>query len=735
MKTRYSGIVLTLLAVGMLAGCGGSSTSSPSTSSSGPLVSGAAVKGLITGATVTVYELTTAGTLGGVVGSGTTDASGKFSFHLDSTPTGPGAIVISGTVQYKSEWTGAMVTSNSTMCAMVVDLSMGRTGLSITPLSDMACSRVRKLVSGGGTSTIAAIGTADTFVKGIYGLGASPVDVTPKFDHVADRATDGGKLAMILVALDKLRVDLIAAGKVSPASSDGIYTALSDDISDGTYDGKKDGADISLGTVSGVPVTLPFTAGSTDFVAAAGSLATDPTKVFLDATSSVADTSAISTSVSTITPGLGTVSPASVGLCATSSGAMSTLAFGGNQYLYVAARLKGVEKVDITNPAAPVVKGTADGWAGASLATHFTSTGSIGGATVVSGLTAGTQLLVFSYGETHIVLADPITGAVTWEGDLVLTNGIVSFSGGSAYIAGAIPVSGTGAWLATSDGYQFFDANASIAAGAGAAPVITATVAIDPTQQLAENLGGDVCKGMMIFAPNYNGLQVVNLTAKPNLPVGSYTADLSTASNITDTYFDGGSMDSKLGVGIMTNEDTSYASFINMNSVAASGVAASGVAATFVPAATNGTAAVTFNTTSYPQFSGSAVDSSTDQALFMAGYSSDIAVGQIQDPAVGGTWQGLTDWVDYSLSSSSTMSSYAYATDPHAVAVVNNGGKSYGYLLDGSSSPTGVVQIDMAALLAMPRAGTSGDALHQALADPTAIPVSGVAPITEIVLP
>jgi len=111
------------------------------------------------------------------------------------------------------------------------------------------------------------------------------------------------------------------------------------------------------------------------------------------------------------------------------------------------------------------------------------------------------------------------------------------------------------------------------------------------------------------------------------------------------------------------------------------------------------------------------VDPVTHQALLMAGYSNDLVVAQIQNPASvaeGDTWKGASDWVNYTF-----MSSYNYAEDPHAVAVVNNAGKSYGYLLNGSNNPVGLEQIDMGALLATPRVGSSGDDAHKPASDPT----------------
>ena len=710
----HHAILMALLPLA-LAGCGGGGGFNPlGGGGSGPLVSGSVIKGPVSGATLTVYALNTDGTYGAVLGTGTTDATGNFSFSLTAPHTGPAALVATGGT-YTSETTGATVSgAGSSLCAMAIDLSAGATGLVITPLSDMVCARAAALAAGG-TPLPTAIADADTFVMSIYGLTGRPETLRPSFTAGA-LCTDAGKLAMVLAALDKLRTGL-AGG------SDALYTALSSDIADGTFDGLSGGAAVPLGGG-----TLPFTAGSTDFVGALTSVAPS---VFTGATG--AD---ILTGGTCATTGLGAVSPASVGLEATSSGAMSTLAVGGKQFLFVAARTKGVEKVDVTDPAAPIVLGTADGWCGAAacapsptLASHF-PTSTIGGAQIIVGLPGGPQLLVFSYSATHMALVNPATGAVTWEGDLTLTNPIVGFSGGSAFIAGAIPVLGQGAWLATSDGYQLFDAAATLTAlPAGtttSAPVIASTYPIGPGQALAENLGGDIAHGL-IFAPNYGvggagAVQAINLTAKPGFPVGSYTGDPAYVPppGIPGGIHDGGSVDSKLQVGIITGEDTTNATFVDIRNVVPGSVAN-----TFAPAATNGIVNVAIGGT----FSGSAVDSSTDQALFMAGFSNDLSVGQLQDPAsvaAGGTWTGMTDWVNYTLGGGSFA--YSYAVDPHAVAVINIAGKSYGYLLNGSSFPTGVVQIDMSALLAMPR--TSPGA-HTTATDPT---VAG-GPISNIVLP
>jgi hypothetical protein len=122
----------------------------------------------------------------------------------------------------------------------------------------------------------------------------------------------------------------------------------------------------------------------------------------------------------------------------------------------------------------------------------------------------------------------------------------------------------------------------------------------------------------------------------------------------------------------------------------------------------------------------------------MAGYSDDIAVGQLQDPASvtgSATWQGLSDWRYFTLTRSPELSHYSYATDPHSVGVVYNNltKKSYGYVLDGSNNYRGVVQVDLAGFLALPDANDDSADAH-ALKSGTDPAASG-GPIREITWP
>ena len=184
-------------------------------------------------------------------------------------------------------------------------------------------------------------------------------------------------------------------------------------------------------------------------------------------------------------------------------------------------------------------------------------------------------------------------------------------------------------------------------------------------------------------------------------PIASLVPLFDKASIGTDGY----------QVGIVTNEDTDDVGFINLKTGVKTYV--TGAKSTFAPAS-GGSALAKLGG---PTLSGSAVDSDTHLVMFMAGYSSDVAVGMLQDPASvasGATWAGLTDW-RFVLN----LTGYSYARDPHAAAAIKNlsDGKAYGYLLDGGVHKA--FQIDLAAFLGAAAQGTTGSAAHQLAADPT----------------
>lgn len=655
------------------------------TGGTGQSIAGTVVKGLVSGSTVTVYVLNADGSLGAALGSATTSSTGAYTVALSSAPTGAVALVAVGGT-YVSEVDGSTVIKASDLMGALASVpATGATGVIITPLSDMMVARARALAAAG-TALADALAAAETLVKSTYGIAAGTAleTVLPTYDK-ASIGTDAFLIGLVLGSLDK-------CDSAVPALRGNLFAALSADFSDGVFDGKKAGTAITVGTGTSA---LSSTAGTSDFLSCVSGYVTTG-KAITDAGITATDVAATTTAVRTALVA-SSATPKSTGLSASSSGAISSLAYSGKQWVFIAARSQGVVAIDVTDPtaAAPTVK------VFLSLVTNFGGL-EIGGVVPLQGADHP-QLLVFAYGSKHIALVNADTGVVEYEADLPLVaTSPVSFSGGSAYIAGAIPDTGRdGAWLATADGYLFFDR---------ATRTLTTSYPLGMGSELAENLGGDTSHGML-FAPNYTpAVQLVDLTAGKSyyLDGPAFASAFPTTPGGTTTSLsepDAGSVDTGLQVGIVTNEDTDDVGFINLKTVVKTDVV--GGKSTFVPGM-GGTAVLKLN---QPTLSGSAVDSDTHLALFMAGYSSDIAVGMLQDPAsvaIGGTWVGMTDWRYVN-----NLPNYSYAADPHAVAVIKNlsNSKAYGYLLDGGSHMS--FQIDMAAVLAVPAVGTTGADQHR----------------------
>jgi len=698
----------------------------------GPVLAGTVFKGPVNGATVTAYAVGTDGSSGATLGSGVTDSSGNFTMNLTAIPSGSVRVTATGGT-YVSEEDGSTVTSTSSISGLLDSVPIaGMSGISITAASDFVNSltvgavkgltpalrlrrAARRTVRSAATpsSLTSAHANSNAALSAFYGLstGLTLETLIPKFDK-SDINSDAFKFGLVIGTLTQ-------EGKLDAATSpDDIVAALSADISDGLFDGKVAGTPVTIGK-SATP--LPFTAGTTDFLndlstyISTGIAVTSAGIVPSDVST---DTAAISTGIS-----LSPYTPAAVGLTAGSSGAIGTASFGGSQYLFVAGRQKGVIVVDITDPTktAPLVKS----WP--QIAANNFSGNSIGGVVPIPSTVSGhPQVLCYAYESKHWALLNAQTlvsgtpgtdNPVDTEGDLpLLATSPVNFSGGSAYIAGSLPSGTTGIYLATADGYYFFDLSTN---------TLGTLYPIDPSQMLAENVGGDIAHGILL-AGNYNGVQLVDLSKK-----ASYYMDLPTMTSTFGIYSaDADSVDSHLRVGIMTEEDGPNVGLLNMATITEND---STTPKSFTTT-TAGVAQILLGS-SGPIISGSAVDGTTDLALFMAGYSDDIAVGQLQDPASvssGSQWLGLTDWRFYTLTNSPSLSGYQYATDPHAVGVVFNlkTGKAYGYLLDGSVLPTGVVQVDMAGFVTLPAAGTTGDAAHQPAGDPV---TAGV--LSEIAVP
>jgi len=219
-------VVLNLFVV-LLTGCGGGGSSSdPGANTS---LSGVASKGLISGATVTVYALNAAGNQGSALATATTGSNGAYSVNL-GTYTGSILVVASGG-SYTDEATGATVSG-----ADVPVLRAALTGVSgivkaaVTPLTEIAVQKA-------GTLTAANVTDANNIVSSMIG-GVDIIVTMPADVLVSSSSTTAEKnYGLMLATISQMVSDGTAATVADAISS--IVNDLADNQLDTT------GADIS----------------------------------------------------------------------------------------------------------------------------------------------------------------------------------------------------------------------------------------------------------------------------------------------------------------------------------------------------------------------------------------------------------------------------------------------------------------------------------------------------------
>jgi hypothetical protein len=722
---------------------GGSSGSVTLSVTSGPKVAGSVFKSNVAAATVTAYAVNADGTSGTNLGSGTTDANGNFSFNLTAMPSGPVRLTATGGT-YTSESTSSSVTSTSGISAVFDSITGDTSGIAITPITEFVNSMASGTLALGKFSTFTAAHANATKVLGaFYGItaGTALETLAPAYDKTSiTSAPDAFKVGLALGTLTWQGNNLVST------SPDDLIAAMSSDISDGVWDGKNNGTQVVItgthpvkGNGTTISINLPFTTGTIDFVNALNTYVGLSTGTILD-TNGITPTD-VNPLVTVIVSGVVTspATPPAAAANASSSGAITSLSLSGHQYVVVAARSAGVAIVDVTdptNPSPPVKVWT-------TLVTNAKGSGGfggspVGGAIVVSGGPAGhSQVFAFAYGVPHWLLLNATTlvsgtpgtdNPVDAEGDLPLISTTPEgFSGGSAYIAGGVP-NGAALFLDTVDGYGTFNLTGNtwtLQYPAGDDPMGATT---------AENMGADIADNI-VAGGDYAGFRLIDLAKGQSYylndlnPSGAFTALFSNGS---DT--DANSVDSGYHVVILTQEDRNYFYLLNLldateNTVTPATTPSSNTL-TVTPAGAVTFTSCTTCTDTYPTLSGSAVDSTTHLGGVMAGYSTSYTVIQLQNPATvptGTAWAGISNWMNWDLSSSTSLGGYCYATDPHADGVIfnNTTGKAYGYVLNSCDSAVtggiGLIQVDLAGFLAVTPKGTTGDDLHYPSVDPATV--------------
>jgi hypothetical protein len=221
-------------------------------------VTGAVVKGPVSGATVTAYAVAN-GTMGAQVGGGTTDSMGNFAISIGAY-AGPMMLQASGGA-YTDEATGTAMTmqSGDVMACSIPSAAAGatNTGIQMTPVTTMAHSRVHHMTGGITDANIVATNAA----MGAYFSVSDILHTMPMDPTVTGSGTgatqDAKNYGMAVAAMSQY------AKTLGMASSSAMVTAMANDASDGVMDGMMAGSSIAMGGGMMGGTMMQSTAGTT----------------------------------------------------------------------------------------------------------------------------------------------------------------------------------------------------------------------------------------------------------------------------------------------------------------------------------------------------------------------------------------------------------------------------------------------------------------------------------------
>ena len=271
-QARSSSTILSLLLATatvtlIVSGCGGggSSGSDVVTSSvSQGTISGNAVKGPVSGATVSAYGLSN-GAAGPALASATTNARGAFTLSVGDY-SGPVMLRMTGGM-YTDEATGSnmSIAGSDVMTAVLANVAAGSTvsGVQMTPVTSMAQAMAEHM-SGGMTS--ANIATANAAV-GAYFMVGDILYIPPMNPLVAGSGVAATQ-AMMNYGMALAAISQYAKSVRMPVSSS-IVTYMMSDASDGTMDGSASGSQIMMGgTMMGGGTMMQGNAGTSGLAGA-----------------------------------------------------------------------------------------------------------------------------------------------------------------------------------------------------------------------------------------------------------------------------------------------------------------------------------------------------------------------------------------------------------------------------------------------------------------------------------
>lgn len=233
-----SGLMFVLSACG---GGSGSDSGSGTTPVSGT-ISGTAVKGPVSGGTVTAYGINN-GIMGSQIGSGLTDGQGNFSMEVGDYSGSVMLRMNGGSFTDEATGTNMQMQQGDVMTAVIPLMTSGGTvsGIQMTPLTSMAQTMAQGM-AGGMTSeniTTANMAVGNYFMVNDI-LHDSPMNpLTPGSGSNADQ--NMRNYGMAIAAMSQY------AKSIGMQFSSGMVTSIMNDASDGHMNGMMGNAPIQMG--------------------------------------------------------------------------------------------------------------------------------------------------------------------------------------------------------------------------------------------------------------------------------------------------------------------------------------------------------------------------------------------------------------------------------------------------------------------------------------------------------
>ncbi|MCL5022427.1 MAG: hypothetical protein M1497_03510 [Nitrospirae bacterium] len=233
----------------VVAGCGGGGNGSAvvegggSTPGVSGTVSGTAVKGPVANGTVTAFSINPNGTMGGQIGTGMTDAQGRFSVQVGDY-SGPMMLRMTGG-SYMDEATGISMNmgQNDSLTSVIPFMTAGSmmSGIQMTPLTSMAQNMAQFMAGGMTTTNIMSANNAIAQYFSVNDILSTP-PMNPLLQNAGQGADQNMKnYGMTIAAMSQY------ADTMGMADSSNMVSAMMNDVADGHMDGMMGSTGIEMG--------------------------------------------------------------------------------------------------------------------------------------------------------------------------------------------------------------------------------------------------------------------------------------------------------------------------------------------------------------------------------------------------------------------------------------------------------------------------------------------------------